>query len=74
MTNLEVRMTSELCGGSVSLVSTEPRSEKVSAMLSPSTLARLDAYRASRRWSRSAAIEALIEEGLQRDEGQGGGK
>ncbi len=40
------------------------RSEKVTVMLTPSALRHLDAYRAERRWTRSTAIAALIEQGL----------
>jgi metal-responsive CopG/Arc/MetJ family transcriptional regulator len=47
---------------------TELRTEKVSVVLTPTTLARLDAYRDRRRWSRSTAIAALIEQGLNREQ------
>jgi hypothetical protein len=53
-------------GGGVS----ELRTEKISVTLTPATVARLDAYRAPRRWSRSTAIAALIEEGLDREQEQ----
>lgn len=46
----------------------ELRTEKVSVVVTPTTLARIDAYRAPRRWSRSTAMAALIEEGLDRDD------
>jgi metal-responsive CopG/Arc/MetJ family transcriptional regulator len=46
---------------------TELRTEKISVTLTPTTLARLDVYRQHRRWSRSSAIAALIEEGLDRE-------
>ncbi|MHB1431401.1 MAG: hypothetical protein ACYCVZ_04720 [Streptosporangiaceae bacterium] len=46
----------------------EMRSEKLSVTLTPSVVARLDAYRHARRWSRSTAIAALIEDGLDRAE------
>ena len=46
----------------------ELRSEKISVTLTPTVLARLDAYRDRRRWSRSTAMAALIEEGLDRDQ------
>jgi len=45
----------------------ETRSVKISAMLTPTLAGRLDAYRERHRWSRSAAISALIEEGLARE-------
>ena len=51
-------------GGGVS----ELRTEKISVTLTPATVARLDAYRAARLWSRSTAIAALIEEGLDREQ------
>lgn len=37
---------------------------KVTAVITPETLARLDAYARSRRWSRSTAMAALVEQGL----------
>jgi metal-responsive CopG/Arc/MetJ family transcriptional regulator len=46
----------------------ELRTEKVSVILTPTVLARLDAYRDRRRWSRSTAIAALVEDGLDREE------
>jgi metal-responsive CopG/Arc/MetJ family transcriptional regulator len=49
----------------------EMRTEKVSVTLTPTVLARLDAYRDQRRWTRSTAIAALIEEGLDRDRRNG---
>jgi metal-responsive CopG/Arc/MetJ family transcriptional regulator len=45
----------------------ELRTEKISVTLTPSVLARLDAYRQPRRWSRSTAIAALVEEGLDKE-------
>jgi hypothetical protein len=45
---------------------TELRTEKISVLLAPTALARLDAYRQPRRWSRSTAIAALVDEGLDR--------
>ena len=48
----------------------ELRTAKVTVLLAPAVLARLDAYRAARRWSRSTAIAALIEEGLERAQEQ----
>jgi metal-responsive CopG/Arc/MetJ family transcriptional regulator len=50
----------------------ELRTEKISVTLTPSLLARLDGYRESRRWSRSTAVAALVEEGLDREEREGG--
>ena len=47
---------------------TELRTEKLSVVLTPTTVECLDAYRARRRWSRSTAIAALIEEGLDREQ------
>ena len=46
----------------------ELRTEKVSAVLTPTVLARLDAYAGRRRWTRSTAIAALVEEGLDREQ------
>jgi metal-responsive CopG/Arc/MetJ family transcriptional regulator len=48
----------------------ELRTEKVSVTVTPSLLERLDAYRDPRRWSRSTAIAALIEEGLDQEQKQ----
>ncbi len=45
---------------------TEMRTAKVTVLFAPSVLERLDAYRAERRWTRSTAIAALVEEGLGR--------
>lgn len=42
----------------------ETRTEKISVNLTPSVLARLDAMRARRRWTRSTAAAVLIEHGL----------
>ena len=42
------------------------RTAKVTVMLEPTVLDRLDAYREPRRWTRSTAIAALIDEGLTR--------
>jgi metal-responsive CopG/Arc/MetJ family transcriptional regulator len=50
---------------------TELRTEKVSVVLTPTTLARLDVYRERRRWSRSSAIAVLIEEGLDKEQQEG---
>lgn len=46
----------------------EMRTEKVSVVLTPTVLARLDAYRDRRRWTRSTAIAAMIEEVLDREQ------
>jgi len=58
-------MTSDVFGGTLSGMA-EVRAAKISVLLAPSVLERLDAYRAARRWTRSTAIAALIEEGLDR--------
>jgi metal-responsive CopG/Arc/MetJ family transcriptional regulator len=47
----------------------EKRSEKISIQLAPSLLARLDAYARQHRWSRSNAVAALIDTGLQAEQG-----
>ena len=47
----------------------EVRSEKISVSLTPSILARLDAYAAEHRWSRSTAMAELIERGLEKQDG-----
>lgn len=44
----------------------EMRTEKITVLLTPSVTEKLDAYRAQRRWTRSTAIAALVEEGLGR--------
>ena len=44
----------------------ELRSERFSVSLTPSMLAKLDAYAAERRWTRSAAAAELIERGLEK--------
>lgn len=49
------------------------RTEKITVLFTPSVLERLDGYRADRRWTRSTAIAALVEEGLRR-EATGDGK
>ncbi len=46
----------------------EPRSERFSVSLTPSMLAKLDAYAAEHRWTRSTAAAVLIEQGLDRDQ------
>jgi hypothetical protein len=51
----------------------EIRSEKLSVLLTPSTVRQLDAYREPRRWSRSTAIAALVEQGLQANDETGKG-
>ncbi len=45
------------------------KTEKISVMLPPPTLARLDQYAAQHRWSRSTAALSLIEQGLGHQEG-----
>lgn len=42
----------------------ELRSERFSVSLTPSVLAKLDAYAAEHRWTRSTAAAELIERGL----------
>lgn len=49
-------------------VVSETRSEKVSVVLTPTMLARLDDYRDKRHWTRSTAIAVLIEDGLDREQ------
>ncbi len=49
----------------------EMRSEKITVMLTPSAVRQLDEYRQPRRWSRSTAIAALVEQGLQAREETG---
>jgi len=46
----------------------ETRTGRLSVNLAPSVLARLDAYRYDRRWSRSTAAAVLIERGLDAEE------
>ncbi len=46
---------------------TEMRTAKLTVLLTPTVLERLDTYRDSRRWTRSTAIAALVEEGLRRE-------
>ena len=48
------------------------RTAKITVLLAPSVVERLDAYRAERRWTRSTAIAALVEEGLGRQAGDDG--
>lgn len=48
----------------------EIRTERLSVNLTPSVMARLDAYRYDRRWSRSTAAAVLIERGLDAEEPQ----
>lgn len=45
----------------------EIRSEKISAVITPSLLARLKTYARRNHWSRSTAIEVLIEQGISED-------
>ena len=42
----------------------ERRTEKVSVMLTPANLAKLDQYAARHHWKRSTAASVLIEDGL----------
>lgn len=44
------------------------RTAKVTVLLAPDVLDRLDAWRHPRRWSRSTAIAAMIEEALGREQ------
>jgi len=46
----------------------ENRTGKVSVMLTPAVLRKLDAYAAEHRWSRSTAAAVLIEKGLAADQ------
>ena len=46
----------------------ELRTEKITVTVTPTMLARLDAYRDRHRWSRSTAIAALVEDGLDREQ------
>jgi hypothetical protein len=46
----------------------ELRSERFSVSIAPSTLAKLDAYAAERRWTRSTAAAELIERGLNEEQ------
>jgi metal-responsive CopG/Arc/MetJ family transcriptional regulator len=59
---LLVRSMSALCSRLLHM--DETRTEKISVNLTPSVLARLDAMRARRRWTRSTAAAVLIEHGL----------
>ena len=63
-------MTSELIGSTVRGMP-ELRTEKITAVLTPTAAARLDAYRERHHWSRSTAIAVLVEQGLDRDEESG---
>lgn len=44
------------------------RTERITVNLSPELLAKLDLYAQEHRWTRSAAVQALIERGLAEDE------
>jgi metal-responsive CopG/Arc/MetJ family transcriptional regulator len=46
----------------------ELRSERFSVSLTPSVLAKLDAYAADHRWTRSTAAAELIERGMGEDQ------
>jgi metal-responsive CopG/Arc/MetJ family transcriptional regulator len=50
----------------------ELRSERFSVSLTPSALAKLDAYAAERRWTRSTAAAELIERGLDEEKNTDG--
>jgi hypothetical protein len=45
--------------------------QQVTAVLPRDLVARLDAYATERRWSRSVAIAALVEDGLARERADG---
>ena len=45
----------------------ELRSERFSVSLTPTVLAKLDAYAADHRWTRSTAAAELIERGLEEE-------
>ena len=49
------------------------RTAKVSVMLTPALLARLDRWAAAHRWTRSTAVAELLERGLSADGKQGDG-
>jgi metal-responsive CopG/Arc/MetJ family transcriptional regulator len=44
------------------------RTERITVNLTPELLARLDRHAQEKRWTRSAAVEALIEQALQEEE------
>jgi metal-responsive CopG/Arc/MetJ family transcriptional regulator len=46
----------------------ETRSERFSISLTPTMLAKLDAFAAEHRWSRSTAAVVLIEDGLSHED------
>lgn len=48
------------------------RTAKITVLLDPRVVDLLDAYRAERRWTRSTAIAALVEEGLTREAAKDG--
>jgi hypothetical protein len=50
----------------------ENRTEKISVLITPRTLAKLDAYRAAHRWTRSTAAAVLIEQQLEETGEEGG--
>jgi metal-responsive CopG/Arc/MetJ family transcriptional regulator len=45
------------------------RTEKISVMLEPTVLARLDSYAERNRWTRSTAVAVLVERALDSDQG-----
>jgi hypothetical protein len=55
-------------------VPTRDTTQQVTAVLPRDLVARLDAYAAERRWSRSVAIAALVEDGLARAGQEDGGR
>lgn len=58
-------MTSDVIGRMV-IVMSAMRTAKITVLLEPSVVERLDSYRETRRWTRSTAIAALVDEGLSR--------
>lgn len=46
----------------------ETRTVKISVVITPSLLARLDAFRERHYWSRSRAVGVLIQDGVTQDE------
>lgn len=46
----------------------EPRSERISVSLTPTTLARLNAHASEHHWSTSLAAAILIEDALRTDQ------
>jgi hypothetical protein len=50
---------------------TKATTQQVTAVLPRDLVARLDAYADAHRWSRSAALAALVEDGLAREDEAG---